>query len=100
MPKAITCLLVCSLAALAQNKLNIEGNEVGENWFSAVGKVTCVDGSMVIDGMQDQVRAISAEAEYADFELEAEFNVAKTNGVMAIGFMFASTDNERFISVH
>ncbi|NLG14120.1 MAG: DUF1080 domain-containing protein [Lentisphaerae bacterium] len=101
MPKAITCLLVCSLAALAQNKLNIEGNEVGENWFfSSPGKVTCVDGSMVIDGMQGPVRAISAEAEYADFELEAEFNVAKTNGVMAIGFMFASTDNERFISVH
>ena len=99
MRKAIAFgLVLCTLVCRAETgSLSI----LPEQWtlLTPTAKVT-TDGTLLLDGMNAPTYAFYNAASYGDVSLEARYSVAKTDGVMAVGFVIASTDSESFLRVH
>ena len=73
---------------------------VQEQWTLPTPDAKVVDGALVLDGRGGPTYAFYNAETYGDVSLEARYSVAKTDGVMAVGFVIASTDSENFIRVH
>ena len=72
-----------------------------ENWtvLTPEAKVAS-DGTLRLDGRKKPTYAFYHAASYGDVSLEARYSVSKTEGVMAVGFVIASTDSASFLGVH
>ena len=89
----VLCAFVCRAESAA---LPI----VREQWTLPTPDAKVVDGALVLDGRGGPTYAFYNAKTYGDVSLEARYSVAKTSGVMAVGFVIASTDSENLIRVH
>ena len=94
---------ICALVGAATLAGMVKGatSMAPESWttLTPLAKVTA-DGALSLDGTQGPTYAFYNAVSYGDVSLEARYSAAKTDGVMAVGFVIASTDSENFIRVH
>ena len=94
---------ICALVGAATLAGTVKGatSMAPESWttLTPLAKVTA-DGALSLDGTQGPTYAFYNAESYGDVSLEARYSAAKTDGVMAVGFVIGSTDSENFIRVH
>ena len=92
----LVALVALACAAESENRVVSP-----EQWtvLTPEAQVTA-DGTLRLDGTTAPTYAFYHAASYGDVSLEARYSVSKTEGVMAVGFVIASTDSETFLGVH
>ena len=81
-------------------RISLSAADAAAQWQTAEGRVDIAEGVLRLDGRDGHRGVFLKTPAFGAVELSATYQVARSDGVMAVGFVVGATDDETYTAVH